>query len=239
MRELKNYEVLISGVVTVSVVGRTQPEKRYILETVLDHLPEIRASFGGYMKTHIIEKNGITDRSYQNEFGQNIDKSYSTQDSYMIVIEGKYRDALYTINEVHRGFQKWICRLAKRLYVEDTLVKLTQCCDKWIKKEKIITNANNQYQNMFEEYSWVDSRSMNWTEYLLWDRTEFPHMPNGVKEYYQHGNESHECTHHWHKLIEESHPHAVTPYIKKVYQCLKCRNMKQIKISLKDGRIIK
>lgn len=26
MRELKNYEVLISGVVTVSVVGRTQPE---------------------------------------------------------------------------------------------------------------------------------------------------------------------------------------------------------------------
>ena len=92
---------------------------------------------------------------------------------------------------------------------------------------------------MFEEYSWVDSRSMNWTEYLLWDRTEFPHMPNGVKEYYQHGNESHECTHHWHKLIEESHPDAVTPYIKKVYRCLKCQNMKQIKISLKDGRIIK
>lgn len=56
MRELKNYEVLISGVVTVSVVGRTQPEKRYILETVLDHLPEIRASFGGCMKPISLKK---------------------------------------------------------------------------------------------------------------------------------------------------------------------------------------
>ena len=54
MRELKNYEVLISGVVTVSVVGRTQPEKRYILETVLDHLPEISASLGGCMKNNNI-----------------------------------------------------------------------------------------------------------------------------------------------------------------------------------------
>ena len=34
----------INGTITVSPMGRTQAEKRYILETVLDHLPLVTGS---------------------------------------------------------------------------------------------------------------------------------------------------------------------------------------------------
>ena len=36
----------INGTVTVCPMGRTQPEKRYILETVLNHLPRVTGSGG-------------------------------------------------------------------------------------------------------------------------------------------------------------------------------------------------
>lgn len=36
----------INGTITVRPMGRTQPEKRYILETVLNHLPRVTGSEG-------------------------------------------------------------------------------------------------------------------------------------------------------------------------------------------------
>lgn len=38
----------INGSIVVYPMGRTQPEKKYILDTVLAHLPLVTGSEGGY-----------------------------------------------------------------------------------------------------------------------------------------------------------------------------------------------
>ena len=47
----------INGTITVEPMGRTQAEKRYILETVLNHLPIVTGSERD-MEVHIIQKDG-------------------------------------------------------------------------------------------------------------------------------------------------------------------------------------
>ena len=47
----------INGVITVFPLGRTQAEKRYILDTVLDHLPKVTGSERD-MNTYLIQKSG-------------------------------------------------------------------------------------------------------------------------------------------------------------------------------------
>lgn len=54
-----SYWTYINGTITVRPMGRTQPEKRYILETVLNHLPRVTGSEGD-MNTYIIQKMVIT-----------------------------------------------------------------------------------------------------------------------------------------------------------------------------------
>ncbi len=43
----------ISGIVEVCPIGNTQPQKRYILDTVLEHLPVVSGSEGN-MKVHVV-----------------------------------------------------------------------------------------------------------------------------------------------------------------------------------------
>lgn len=52
-----SYWTYINGTITVCPMGRTQPEKRYILETVLNHLPRVTGSEGD-IDVYIIQKNG-------------------------------------------------------------------------------------------------------------------------------------------------------------------------------------
>ena len=47
----------IRGTITVEPLGRTQPEKRYILDTVLDHLPRVSGSEED-MNVYAIQKKG-------------------------------------------------------------------------------------------------------------------------------------------------------------------------------------
>ena len=47
----------IHGTIVVSPIGRTQEEKKYVLDTVLKHLPNIPSSEEG-MNTYVIKKNG-------------------------------------------------------------------------------------------------------------------------------------------------------------------------------------
>ena len=47
----------IQGVITVQPMGQTQPQKRYILETVLNHLPRVTGSEGD-MDVYITQLNG-------------------------------------------------------------------------------------------------------------------------------------------------------------------------------------
>lgn len=50
-------------------MGRTQAEMRYILETVLSHLPPVTGSEEN-MKVHIVQKSGFNYNSSADEFGQ-------------------------------------------------------------------------------------------------------------------------------------------------------------------------
>ena len=50
-----SYWTYINGTVTVSPIGRTQAEKRYVLDTVLSHLPVVTGSERD-MNVYIIQK---------------------------------------------------------------------------------------------------------------------------------------------------------------------------------------
>ena len=117
----------IHGTVSVRPMGRTQAEKRYILETVLDHLPLVTGSERD-MNVYIIQKNGYDSSSSHTEFGEwgGYRKwktlSTETQNEYILVVDGSFRDRVF--EETYKEFQKWLCRLAKRVGVEDVLVEV-------------------------------------------------------------------------------------------------------------------
>ena len=170
----------IQGVVTVSPLGRTQSEKRYILETVLDHLPLVTGSERD-MNIHIVQKSGYDMSSSHTEFGEWggyrdwKTLSTETQSQYILVLEGSFRDRMF--EQTYKEFQKWICRLAKRVSVEDVLVEIQA-----YEKSVIIRNTDDVYGKMFEYPSWScgnDTGEPTWCEYLMWDRAkgcDFPMM---------------------------------------------------------------
>lgn len=53
----------ITGTITVSPIGRTQAEKRYILDTVLAHLPIVKD-----MDVYVIQKNGHNSSCFYDAF---------------------------------------------------------------------------------------------------------------------------------------------------------------------------
>ena len=59
--EKMSYWSFVHGTVTVLPFGRTQAEKRYLLDTVLDHLPKVTGSEGD-MNIYCIQKMGILSR---------------------------------------------------------------------------------------------------------------------------------------------------------------------------------
>lgn len=169
----------INGTITVSPIGRTQPEKRYILDTVLEHLPLVTGSERD-MDVYVIQKNDYNGSCSCDEFGDrtnNLTNMYGrksrrngwmkTQDDYIIVVDGDLRDRV--VKETFREFQKWLCRLSKRVIVEEVLVKIGDGYD----KEVLIRDERGAYYNMFEVPSWNnEDGSVNWCEYLLWERAK-------------------------------------------------------------------
>ena len=124
----------INGTITVSPMGRTQAEKRYILDTVLKHLPVVTGSERD-MNVYVIQKNGYNSSSSCDEFGystNNLTDSHGSksqrygylriQDEYILVVNGSFRDREF--EQTLQEFNKWICRLAKRISVEDVLVEI-------------------------------------------------------------------------------------------------------------------
>ena len=173
-----SYWTYINGTVTVRPMGRTQAEKRYILETVLDHLPFVTGSERN-MNVYIIQKNGYNASSSHTELGvyggylgwDKNNLSLKTQDEYILVVEGSLRDRMF--EQTYREFQKWLCRLAKRVGIEDVLVEI-----KAYDKSTIVRNVNDIYGKMFEDPSWYrkkgddEFKEPNWCEYLMWDRAK-------------------------------------------------------------------
>ena len=64
-----SYWTYIQGTITVSPIGRTQAQKRYILDTVLSHLPIVSGSEKD-MDVYVIQKNGHNSSCSHDEFGE-------------------------------------------------------------------------------------------------------------------------------------------------------------------------
>lgn len=169
----------INGTITVAPMGRTTHEKRYVLETVLDHLPRVWGSEGD-MEVHIVEHNHYTSSCSHDEFGErtyNLVDQYGDKSrkygmrrivgSYSIVIHGSLRDRYF--EEAKRDFMKWLTRLSKRVIVKEALVKIYDYDSSMIIDDDFI------FRDMFEEPSWSEDnkdREPNWCEYLMWDRAK-------------------------------------------------------------------
>ena len=177
----------INGTITVEPMGRTQAEKRYILETVINHLPLVTGSEKD-MDIYIIQKNGHTMSSSCDEYGQNTNNltdiynchSYKrgwlrVQDEYILVVNGAFRDREFY--ETFREFMKWICRLAKRVSINSILVKI-----KGYDKEYVINDScdyDSPYSQMEEYPSWCEESNGEpcWAEHLMWDKAKDSDYP--------------------------------------------------------------
>lgn len=89
----------VNGTVVVHPMGRTQAEKRYILDTVLAHLPLVTGSEED-MNIYIIQKNGTDSSCSCEEFEEvtnNLTDSYGnkTRDGGWLRIQNKYFSGLY------------------------------------------------------------------------------------------------------------------------------------------------
>lgn len=140
--------------------GRTQPEKEYILKTVLAHLPKVTGSEED-MQIFINQELGHNESSSDDEFfnssnlGNGHYGTFNTQRNYLITIRGYLRDR--HLKETFKEFMKWLCRLSKRVMVETLLIKVTD-----YPNAITIDNYNDRFTDMYE---WEN----NWTDYLMWD----------------------------------------------------------------------
>ena len=182
----------IRGTIEVRPMGRTQAERTYILSTVLDHLPVVAGSEED-MQIFVNLEKGDNESSSCDEHGMetnNLKDRYGNRDrrgwlrlqsSYHLDIIAYLRDVEF--DEAYRAFMKWLCRLAKRVQVEDVLVRVYD----GYKRALIDTphlGVDNKYLAMFEPPTWCSDSNdeypePNWCEYLMWDRaydSDYPMM---------------------------------------------------------------
>lgn len=182
----------ITGVITVFPMGRTQPEKRYILDTILEHMPRVTGSEQD-MHVHVIQKHGYNCSSSHNEFGERIPwNENKTQDKYFVVIEASLRDRYF--EETLRELNKWLNRLAKRAGIEELLVKLTGWSKVGLENKEIVISNAKPYEQMAEWPAWTDIANGEpmWCEYLMWERAkdyDYP-MLLAYKYFNDTGNDS-------------------------------------------------
>ena len=182
----------IRGVITVSPMGRTQPEKRYILDTVLSHLPRVTGSEGD-MNVYVIQKSGhnvsqTCDEFYQHtdnladRYGKNRRGFLRMQSQYLLVVEGSLRDR--DLRETYPAFLKWLCRLAKRIRIYDVLAEVSSDDGAQLIKE----SSCGPFWDMFELPSWSPdnpAHTPTWCEYLMWDTPHGCGLPTElVRKYY-------------------------------------------------------
>lgn len=176
-----SYWTYVSGIIDVWPLGRTQHERRYVLETVLDHLPKVTGSEND-MSIHIVQKHLINSWTNCNEFGERLYPDMHSQEEfdYMLVLKGNLRDR--TFDETLHELNNFLNRLAKRVGINDILIRL-----KGWNKELIISNPK-PYDQMFESYSWVqdsDNKNMAWAEYLMWEPEDDGDYPKKLAEKYR------------------------------------------------------
>lgn len=150
----------LSGVITVDVPGRTQAECDFNIHSVLNHLPKVTGSEHD-MEWHINASKKYKDHIRVDEFGNesnlgnhNVYFNYyyfEKQNSYFITISGELRDRC--LDETIKEFSKWLCRLAKRLWIDDINVHIHY---DW--GNKILIDNSKPY---FEMYDYSNNNWLN------------------------------------------------------------------------------
>lgn len=177
-----SYWTYVNGTITVNVPGRTQPEIRYILETVIAHLPKVTGSEEN-MDVHLIQKNGHNFFSTHNEFGIWQKDWKQMQTKYIIVLDGSLRDRMFS--QTFKELNIFLNRLSKRLQVDDILVSLKAYDKEYIFKD------SEAYFDMYESPSWVnDSGEPAWWEYLMWNRGIDTELPMALEYKYVNNSEN-------------------------------------------------
>ena len=174
----------VKGVVEVEAPGRTQAEIRYVLDTVLDHLPRVTGSEGD-MNVYISQRAGYNCSCSCDEFGlrtnnlkdrdgyKNRSRGWlETQSRYMLTVDGGLRDREF--EETKREFMKWICRLAKRLHVYSVVVKIEDY------SQSMVISNEKPFEQMYE---WKDGEK-RWISYLLWERDPESYWPLKLADKY-------------------------------------------------------
>ena len=131
------------------------------------------------MNVYIIQKNGTNFSSSCDEYGEhtnNLINRYGCHDyeegwlkiqsEYILVVNGSFRDREF--NETFREFMNWLCRLAKRVSINNILVRIQG----WDKQYIINDNCdwNSPYSQMEEYPSWCEESNGEpcWAEHLMW-----------------------------------------------------------------------
>ncbi len=174
----------INGTISVESLGNSQPQMQYILDTVLAHLPKVSGSEKD-MEIYVIRKKGWGTSSPYDEFEQwsnlgngkaygNSFPEFEMQREYILVVDGSLRNTKF--EETVRAFQNWLCRLAKRIIVNDVFVRIEDGLD----KSTIVQNKNDVYGNMFEYPSW-DLRNKDkipsWSEFMYYESVKGSSYP--------------------------------------------------------------
>lgn len=172
----------IQGTITASPIGRTQAQKRYILDTVLAHLPIVSGSERD-MNVYVIQKNGHNSSSSHDEFGErtnNLVDWYGNRTRNRGMLCTQLRDREF--DQTYREFIKWLVRLGKRVMIDNILVKISGYDKSTIIKDYCVKNEKYSYQNvflnLFEGTSWVkEDGEVNWCEYMLYPRAKDSDYP--------------------------------------------------------------
>ena len=182
----------IRGMILVGPMGRTEPEREYVLKTVLEHLPKVYGSEED-MQVLISQPGGYNLFTSHDEFDILIPRYYDErehqQTEYILTLYGNLRDTVFS--ETVRNLSKFLSRLSKRVPVDDILIRVDDGGFWGHYGNKLIISNPEPYFNMFETPSWNWDREYklpcfapmyndpngNWCEYLLWENfkeTSYP-----------------------------------------------------------------
>ena len=160
-----SYWTYCVGAIRVDVPGNTNEEVMYIVGTVLKHLPKVTGSEHNMQVSYRLCE-GYSCSSNHDELGQMSNlcddayfKTFETQTHVVITVNGWFRDR--KLDETVKEFSNWLCRLAKRLPVEQCSVQISD-----YSREVVFTNKNDWLGEMYD----YDGR---WSNYLQYKPTFF------------------------------------------------------------------
>lgn len=141
----------ITGVITVSSIGRTSEENEFIIKTALNHLP-IVSGYEQNMQVNISRSIFMHESDICNEFGQDsnlLDNGWMhIYSGYLLIVDAELRDRYF--EETKKAFLKWLCRLSKRLYVSDICVKIYDDLG-----NRLIISEPEPFSDMQELSAWI------------------------------------------------------------------------------------